>query len=360
MKDVRVGIVGCGGIAFGKHMPNLKKLANVKMVSFCDLIEERAVKAAGQYGIADAAVGTEYRELLRDDAIDVVHVLTPNASHAEISVAALRAGKHVMCEKPMAISGREARAMCAAARETGRKLTIGYQSRSRVECQYLRKLIRKGDLGEVYFVRCPALRRRGIPGWGVFTDKAQQGGGPLIDIATHSIDLALHLIGNYEVASVMGASFRKLADTAVLSNDMGRYDPATFTTEDAAFGFVRFRNGCVMVVESSWALNIVDGGRTTICGTLAGAEIGGTIKLNGEKDGCLYVQEITPNSRARDLFPFENLTPEEYEQKQWMHSVVHDTEPLVKPEEAAVVSEIIEAIYTSAETGRAVSFDPQH
>ena len=238
-----------------------------------------------------------------------------------------------------------------------RKLTIGYQSRSRPECQYLRRCIQQGELGEIYYVKCPSIRRRGVPGWGVFIDKEQQGGGPLIDIGTHSIDLALYLMGNYDVASVMGTSYRKLADTAVDSNGMGSYDPAKFTTEDSAFGFVRFRNGCTMIVESSWALNIVDGGKTVLCGTKGGVELGTPLKFNGERDGSLYVQDVTPNDRSRDLFPGENLNAEAYDQKQWINAVVNDLEPLVKPEEAAVVSEIIEAIYASAESGKPVVFD---
>ena len=112
-----------------------------------------------------------------------------------------------------------------------------------------------------------------------------------------------------------------------------------------------------MVVESSWALNITDSGKTAFCGTLGGAELGGgSVKLNGEKDGNLFTQEISVTGRARERFPFESLSAEEYEQKQWIQCVVNDEEPLVKPEQAAVVSEIIEAIYRSAETGGAVCF----
>ena len=136
MDVVNIGIIGCGGIANGKHMPNLAKLGNVDMVAFCDLIEERATKAASQYGVADADVFTDYHDLIALEDVDVVHVLTPNACHAPIASAALEAGKHVMCEKPMATTGEAARAMCAAARKANRQLSVGYQSRSRPESQY--------------------------------------------------------------------------------------------------------------------------------------------------------------------------------------------------------------------------------
>ena len=138
MDKVRIGIIGCGGIANGKHMPSLKKLADVEMVAFCDIIVERAEKAAKEYGVEGAKVYTDYHELIARDDIDVVHVLTPNREHSQITVDALNAGKHVMCEKPMAINSAEAKRMLDAAKATGKKLTIGYQSRFRPDSMYLK------------------------------------------------------------------------------------------------------------------------------------------------------------------------------------------------------------------------------
>ena len=135
---VKVGIIGCGGIANGKHMPSLKAVKGVEMVAFCDIIEERAVKAAAEYGTEDAKVYTDYKELLKDKDIEVVHVLTPNRSHSFITVDALEAGKHVMCEKPMAKTYADAQKMLEAAKRTGKKLTIGYQARQRADSQYLK------------------------------------------------------------------------------------------------------------------------------------------------------------------------------------------------------------------------------
>ena len=137
MDKVRIGIIGCGGIANGKHMPALKKLSDVEMVAFCDIVEERAQKAAEKFGVPGAKVFTDYRDLLKLD-LDVVHVLTPNRQHSFITVDALEAGKHVMCEKPMAINSEEAKKMVDAAKRTGKKLTIGYQNRFRPECLYLK------------------------------------------------------------------------------------------------------------------------------------------------------------------------------------------------------------------------------
>ncbi len=360
MRDIKVGIVGCGGIANGKHLPSLSKLENVKLVAFCDIIEERAVKACEEYGVEGAKSYTCYKELLADNPdVEVIHVLTPNSSHAEISIAALNAGKHVMCEKPMAHTAADARAMVKAARDNNKKLSIGYQTRSTKAFQYVRQLIEEGELGDIYYVKAPAVRRRGAPLWGVFLDKEKQGGGPMIDIGTHSIDAALYLINNYEVASVTGSVYRKLADTAMYSNEWGIWDPKDFVVEDSAMGYIKFKNGATLVVEASWVINMLDDKHaTTLCGTKGGVEmLGDVVRINGEKNGSLFVNDIKPNATARERFKGENLTPEEYEAKQWIYCVINDLEPVTKPEQACVVSEIIEAIYKSAETGKTIYFE---
>lgn len=117
---VKVGIIGCGGIANGKHMPSLKKIPHVQMTAFCDIIAEKAEKAAKEFGVPGAKIYTDYKQLLKEADVEVVHVLTPNLEHADISIAALYAGKHVMCEKPMAKTASDAKRMLEAARETGK------------------------------------------------------------------------------------------------------------------------------------------------------------------------------------------------------------------------------------------------
>ena len=160
MDKVRIGIIGCGGIANGKHMPGLKSTPGIEMVAFCDIIIERAEKAKKEYGTPDAKVYENYKELLEDASIDVVHVCTPNRSHSFITVDALEAGKHVMCEKPMAINSVEAKKMLDAARRTGKKLTIGYQNRQRPDSLWLKEECEKGTFGEIYYAKATAIRRR--------------------------------------------------------------------------------------------------------------------------------------------------------------------------------------------------------
>ena len=140
MKKVKIGIIGCGGIANGKHMPAYKALADqAEMVAFCDIIEERAIKAREEFGQPDSKVYTDYRELLKDKSIDAVLVLTPNNEHCRITVDALNAGKHVLCEKPMAMNYAEAKQMLDARDKSGKVLTIGYQNRFRPDALYMKE-----------------------------------------------------------------------------------------------------------------------------------------------------------------------------------------------------------------------------
>lgn len=362
MEKLRIGIIGCGGIANGKHMPALSRLKDVEMVAFCDIVEERALKAAEQYGAEGAKAFTDYQDLLKLD-LDVVHVLTPNKSHSPITVAALEAGKHVMCEKPMAINTAEARKMVDAARRTGRKLTIGYQNRYRPDSMYLKKCIEAGDLGDIYYARALAIRRRAVPTWGVFLDAEQQGGGPLIDIGTHALDLTLWEMDNYEPEMVVGSVFRKLGDNENSANAWGPWDPKKYTVEDSAFGFVRMKNGATIVLESSWALNMIDANeaKTILCGDKAGADMlgkDGALRINGERFSKLYITE--PALTAGSVAFFEGDIggkPEDVEARMWIDHVKDDSKPLVvKPEQALVVTQILEAIYESGKTGQPVFF----
>ena len=358
-KRLRIGIIGCGGIANGKHMPSLKALNRVDMVAFCDIIPEKAEKAAQEYGIPGAKVYTDYRELLKDGTIDVVHVCTPNRSHADISIDALRAGVHVMCEKPMAKTAADARRMVEAAKETGKKLTIGYQHRHKPETSYLKSVIERGDLGDIYYAKAFAIRRRGTPNWGVFLNEFEQGGGPLIDIGTHSLDLTLYLMNNYRPRMVVGTRYKKV-ENADCGNPWGGWDAAQHTMEDSAFGFIVMEDGATITLEASWALNTIEPiqeGSTLLCGSKAGAQIKGGVSINKGEFGRLI--EVKPDVSAGGVAFYAGMqeTPAITEARRWIDAVENDTDPVVLPEQACVVSEILEAIYTSAKTGEPVYFN---
>ena len=360
MSKLRVAVIGCGGIANGKHLPALTgQSEKCQIVALCDIILERAKQAAVDFDLPEAKVYEDYKQLLAEVKPDVVHVCTPNRSHSEITVAALEAGCHVMCEKPMAKTYAQAQEMLEAARRTGKKLTIGYQNRCTPESLYLKKACERGDLGEIYFAKAHAIRRRAVPTWGVFLNEYEQGGGPLIDIGTHALDLTLWEMDNYEPRMVVGTTYKKLGDQRDTGNAWGDWDREKFTVEDSAFGFVVMKNGATIILESSWALNTldIDEAKTTLCGTKAGADMRDGLRFNKADMGALTT--IVPDLAGKGVAFFDaaGSQPQDVECAQWLDAVLNDTDPLVKPEQAIVVTRILEAIYTSAKTGQPVYFD---
>ena len=361
MDKVKIGIIGCGGIANGKHLPAHKHNPDSEMVAFCDIIVERAEKAAKEYGIPGAKVYKDYKELLKDKTIDAVLVLTPNISHSFISVDAMKAGKHVMCEKPMAINSKEAKKMLDAAKKYKRILTIGYQSRYTPQAIFLKKECEKGTFGDIYYAKAQAIRRRAVPTWGVFLDEKQQGGGPLIDIATHTLDLTLYMLNNYEPAYAVGTTYHKLNKQTDQGNAWGDWDPKKFTVEDSAFGFVVMKNGATIIVESSWALNTLSTGEacTEFSGTLAGADMKDGLRINGIKNNARYV--LKPDLKASGAAFFDGHTEnsEDREARVFTQAVLGKGELVVKAEQAYVVTQILEGIYESAKTGKPFYFKKQ-
>lgn len=360
MKKLKAGIVGCGGIANNKHLPAIKNIEEVELVAFCDIIEERAQTANKEYANGKGKVFTDYRELVKLD-LDIVYVCTPNCSHCEITVAALNAGKHVMCEKPMAMNYAEAKKMIEARDKSGKLLTIGYQNRYRPDSLYLKKECDKNSLGDIYFARAHAVRRRAVPTWGVFLDEEKQGGGPLIDIGTHALDLTLFSMNNYEPLYACGTVYHKLNNDKDTANAFGEWDPKKFTVEDSAFGFVVMKNGATVEVDASWALNITDvrEATVTLCGTKAGATMKdqGKLELNGVKNGAQYVE--TPDFGAGGVAFFEgkSSSPTDIEARTFINAVLGKGKLYVLPEQAATVTQILEGIYISAKTGKPYYFN---
>lgn len=366
----KAGIIGCGGIAHQKHLPALMNASErIEIVAACDLIIERAQEVAQNYGVCGCKVFEDYHDLLDMEEIEIVYVLTPNVSHCPITVAAFEAGKHVMCEKPMAASVEDAQKMMDAWKKSGKLFTIGYQNRYRADSQILKRLCEEGELGQIYYAQAHALRRRGVPTWGVFTDKSQQGGGPLIDIGTHSLDLTLWFMDNYEPAAVTGVTFDKLGKTlapSVQGNPMGTWDPETFEVEDAAFAFVTMKDGSLITIDASWILNSTEErcASSYLCGTVAGAELTG---VGGENNEKLYLNKIMGGKQVKieantaaggvDLFPGKKVEPYDVECKVWLDAIEGKGELVVKPEQAFTVTKILDAVYKSAQCGRQVIFD---
>jgi len=354
-KKLKYGIIGCGGIAQSKHLPSIKKIADVEIIALCDIIPAKAEKLNKELNDGKGKVFNDYRELLKED-LDVVCVLTPNNSHCEITVSALNAGKHVMCEKPMAKNYEEAKAMLSAKDKSGKLLTIAYQNRYRADSFFLKAECENGTLGEIYYAEATAIRRRAVPTWGVFLDEEKQGGGPLIDIGTHALDLTLFMMNNYEPAYAVGTVYHKLNKDKNTGNAWGDWDPNIFTVEDSAFGFIVMKNGATIVLKSSWALNTIDVREavTTLCGTKAGADMphSGELVINGVKNSRQYISKPDFKIGGVAFYGAVQETEADIEARMFADAIQGKGKLYVKPEEAAVVTKILEGIYISAKTGK--------
>lgn len=357
MKNLRLGIIGCGGIANSKHLPSIKLAGGADVVAFCDIIKERAVESAEKFGTKDAQVFVDYKELLKLD-LDAVYVCTPNRSHSYITVDALQSGKHVMCEKPMAINYEEAKKMLAAAKETGKLLTIGYQNRYRPDSIYLKAACEEGELGEVYHAKANAVRRRAVPTWGVFLNEHEQGGGPLIDIGTHALDLTLWMMNNYKPKYAVGTVYHKLNNDTQTANAWGDWDTESFTVEDSAFGFIVMEDGASIHLSASWALNTLDveEGTTTLSGTKGGADMHDGLRINGVRHNRQFTTKPALGKGSVDFYEGTADSPQLIEQQTFFKAIRGEGELIVLPEQAIIVTQILEAIYESARTGKPYYF----
>lgn len=353
-----------------KHFPGMKE-QDVDMCAFCDLIEERAIMAAKEYGTADAKVYTDYKELLKDEEIDAVHVMTPNVSHSEISVAAMEAGKHVLCEKPMAATVEDAQKMLDARDRTGKMLTIGYQYRHYYINRVAKKVVDDGWLGDIYYGEATYLKRRGVPTWGVFMDKSKQGGGPLIDLGTHALDLTLWMMNNYDVDYVVGTAFEKLGRLLSVDEqgqinaqgDPNPWNPESYEVEDSAFGYVKMKNGAVINLRASWAINMDEdaGGRRYSYILLSGTKGGLDTQQHQVRLSHVVAGQPAKTWVGPQIMPYMKGysigdPPKSVEAEIWVKALRGEGDLFVTAEQAFTVTKILSAVYESSKTGKPVYF----
>lgn len=355
MSKVKIGIIGIGEIGTTKHLEQLTTHPEeVEIAALCDVIPERCEKANEKYGIS-AKVYTDYKEMLQDETLDVIHVCTPNPLHAEMAIAAFEKGKHVYCEKPIACTYEDAKAILAARDAAGKQLASGTQWRYNTAPMEMKKMYKAGEFGDVYYIRSSQLRPRRLPAYGVYTNKELNGGGVLMDGGPHSIDLPMWMTDNYDVASVRGVTFDKMKDFPE-GNDLGPWDPDNFDVEDTAYAMITMKNGSMFYIETAWCSNMLQEAPGIICsiaGTKAGADMVGpgfenTVRVTKMVDGKLTTESIEPENKY-------NMWA--YDMDKWVKAVTTGSEPAVTGEQAAVVTRVIEAIYKSAETGETVIFD---
>lgn len=344
MRKLKVGIIGAGQIVEATHLPNYMKHSDiVETLSVVDVNLDRAKYIAEKFKIP--YYFSSYHEMFEKVKLDAVSVCTPNKFHAEAVIAALNNGCNVLCEKPPAISKYEAEKMTQVAKEKNKILTYNFHFRQSEEVQAVKRFIDAGEVGEIYSARVQALRRRGIPGWGIFTNKEIQGGGPLIDIGVHMLDTALYLMGYPEADYVCASTYQKIGNKAGIGL-MGSWDPEKFTVEDSAFGLIRFKNGATMMLETAFALNMKERSlmNVDLFGEKAGASIFPPV-IYTEKHGSLLDIELPfiqdSDNRGKSIESFIN-------------ACLGNEAIICTAEQGLTIQQIVDAFYESAATGEPV------
>ncbi len=348
-KKLKIGIIGTGGIARGCHMKGYESIPDdCEMVAVCDVHEPTAKLAAEQFNVSK--IYSDYNDLLADPEIDAVSVATPNKFHLGPTVAALNAGKHVLCEKPLGMNADECREMCRAAEKNGKILQVGLQSRFGGTGRFMKDFADNGGLGDVYYARAQALRRRGVPHWGVFINKELQGGGPLIDIGVHILDFTLFLMGYPNPIAATGKTWDVLGKDPKITNNFGEYDRTKFTVEDFAVGMIRFDNGAIVTLESSFMANQEEGEnmQTQLFGTKAGAIVkpwGGneSVKIFGEENKQLF--NISPANVPNVA------SPHVAEVQAFVKAIQNGDASPVPGKCGLILNAVFDAIYKSSVTG---------
>ncbi|OAB32926.1 Gfo/Idh/MocA family protein [Paenibacillus glacialis] len=352
MTLIKIGIIGNGSIS-ESHLTAYQANPKVKLWAVCDLNEERARKTAEKYDIPH--VYTDYHELLANKEVQAVSICTWNNTHAEISIAALKADKNVLCEKPLCKTVDEALTIEEAVQKTGKMLQVGYVRRHASNIAVLKKFIDAGDLGDIYFAKASMIRRLGNPG-GWFADKERSGGGPLIDIGVHVIDLCWYLMGKPKVKSVSGNTYAKLGNRSnIESYDFYKaadYDATRNDVEDMANALVRFENGASLLVDVSFSLHAKqDSAQVNLYGTNGGAEVEPQLSIVTEQHNTII--NIDPQI-TDPAFDFQGSFQNEI--NHFVDSCLGIIETNSPVQDGVEMIKILNAIYQSAAEGKEIQF----
>jgi predicted dehydrogenase len=354
---VGVGLIGVGRLAQATHLPSVLALPNARIVGLCDARPERVAAVAATFALSMVPVVEDYRALLENPDVEAVIVSVPNALHAPVTLAALAAGKHVLCEKPPALNAAEAREMLQAARANGCLLTYGFQHRQRDDVRHLRALIAEGILGDIYYAKVKTLRWRGAPrGW--FTDRQSSGGGTLIDTGVHLLDLALYLMAYPAATRVSAATYNAFGASLPFgarpwqAADVydGLTEASTYDVEDLATAFIRFGNGAVLHLESAWALHVGHEGTSNdvgLYGRRGGAELHPHLSVHTELGGQLV--DVRPVVRG------DGIPEHRRGVKAFIDAIQRGERGTGAAEQGLALMRIIDAIYASAAGGHEVA-----
>jgi predicted dehydrogenase len=350
MKTLKIGIIGVGSIS-NLHLKSYVANPRVELIGVQDMNLERATDMAAQYGAK--RVYTILAELLADPEIDAVSVCTWNDSHAEIAIAALEAGKHVLVEKPLSKTVAEAEAIAEAVSRTGKHLQVGFVRRFSSNATVLKSFIDAGELGEIYYAKAIYVNRIGNPG-GWFADSARSGGGPLIDLGIHVLDLCWYMMGCPRATTVSGTTYERLGNRANITSlsryKVADYDPSASDVEDLAVAFIRFDNGASLTLEASYSLHASKNELAiSLYGDKGGADLEPELRIVGERHDTLL--NINPQV---DRLSFDFDEGFEKEINHFVLLCLGEAQPIAPVEHGVEMMRILSAVYESAALGHEV------
>ena len=350
MPILKVGVIGVGGIA-KTHFPGWRDSPHAEVIALSDVVPETLNRVADSEGVRLRYERPE--ELIANPDIDIVDICTPNMYHAPLAVAALDAGKHVICEKPLAPTPGEIRQMIAARDRSGKLLMTAQHFRFQGSARALKAEIESGILGQVYHARSWMLRRAAAPTRPGFIMKVHSGGGPCIDIGVHILDLTLWMMSHPRPISVTGITQAKLAHLPGAFSIWGGPIPSEiFDVEDFAAAFVRFENGATLILEVSWLLHHKTTGEDMqmwLYGDKAGA--------HWPSNELLWNNDATQQQMNMQLVRAESGEPHAQECIAFADAVANGKPSPVPAEESLIVMSILDGLYRSAESGREVRLD---
>ncbi|NOY81684.1 MAG: Gfo/Idh/MocA family oxidoreductase [Kiritimatiellaeota bacterium] len=342
-EKVRTSIIGLGWPG-KEHLKGYLACPTAEVTALCDWDEPLLQAVADEYGIERRY--TDYREMIASEEIDAVSVCVPNYEHAELSIDALCAGKHVLCEKPPAMNADQARAMAAAATQSDRVLMYALVMRFRPEVQFVRRLVDAGEFGEIYIGKAGYTRRRGIPrgkdNW--FIDRKRSGGGALIDIGVHALDCVWYMMGTPKPVQVLGSTYSKFGHTVP--------NGITYDVDDAALALIGFENGASLYLEATWAWNLPGGPMKQIAGTKGGADLE-PFRLFSERDGVL-LDTATGAGGMPEGYGSLPKNPFFGETAHFVSVIQGKAQPIATAEHGVQLMEMLDAVYRAGETGRSV------
>lgn len=342
----QVAVVGAGAIG-QDHLASFGLHPAATVVAIAEASPKRGREAAEKFGVPE--VVQDYRVLLARADIDVVSIAVPNYLHARVALDALRAGKHVMLDKPMATNARDATKLVAEAGRRGVLFMVGQNFRFNQETQTAKQIVGAGSLGEVYHAKTSWSRRSGIPRIGSwFTQKRFAGGGCTYDIGVHALDRCLYLMGEFDAAAVSGRTFAKFGPRGLGNGGWGKseLDPtAPFDVDDLSVALIKLKSGRTVVLEASWAAHgpQADVNATQLFGTDAGLSLPPVQFFRQTRTGY-STEAVAP------LPPLVNTN----RMVHFIDCLLGAAKPFVKPSESLAVQKILDAIYVSSSSGREV------